>query len=51
MIINIFESIEKVANNFKEWIIQNNSPAIMIVFFLIGLAVFFLTYNALHKHD
>ena len=51
MILNILDDLEKIANNFKEWVVDNNSPAFMLAVFVIGLAIFFLTYGALHKND
>lgn len=51
MILNIWDSIQKIANNFKDWIINNSSPLLMILLFLGGLLIFSLAWNALHKHD
>ena len=51
MILNIIDDLQKVSDNFREWVINHSGPGLMIIFFIIGLAVFFVTYNALHKHD
>lgn len=51
MILNLWDSIEKVANNFKDFISDHSGPVLMIVLFLIGLAVFSITWNALHKGE
>ena len=51
MILNLWETINKGANNFKEWIITNgtNNPFLWVCMFFLGILVFVLTYNALHK--
>ena len=51
MTLSLWENIEKISNNFKEWIIQNNSPILMIGLFVGGLLVFSLTWKALNKND
>lgn len=51
MILNLWESLEKISDNFRDWIVNNNSPALMIGLFLGGLLIFGLAWKALHKHD
>ena len=51
MILNLWDNIEKVSNNFKDWVIENNGPVLMIALFLTGLLVFGLSWNALHKNN
>ena len=44
--------ISNVANDFKDFILAHDRNAILwICLFFGGIAIFFLTYNALHKHD
>lgn len=51
MILNVFESVSKVANNVKEWMIANgNNPFLWVGLFMLGLAVFAFTYRALNKN-
>lgn len=50
MILDIWESINKVADNFKDWIIKySTSPILWIGLFFLGIFVFATTYRALHK--
>lgn len=54
MIITTIKEINDKLNEWMEpvkaWIDANHgNPLMWIAFFLIGLAVFFITYNALHK--
>jgi len=51
MILNLWESLEKISDYFRAWIVNNSSPLLMIGLFLGGLLVFSLTWKALHKHD
>ena len=47
---NLMRSIEDIFNNFQDWIIENQSnPLLWIGLLVAGMAVFFLTYNALQK--
>lgn len=49
--LNIIDSINKVAESFKGWIIENGSnPILWIGIILGGLAIFGITYNALSKN-
>ena len=46
------EWVKNIPDNFKQFIIDNQrNPIMWIAFFFIGLALFFLTYRALHKKN
>lgn len=50
MILNIIDSINKVADNFKEWIIENSTnPLLWVGLFFLGILVFVVTYRSLNK--
>ena len=50
MILNIIDSINEIANNFKEWIINNGgNPILWVGLFFLGIFVFSVTYRALNK--
>lgn len=50
MLLNIVDSINKVAKDFQGWIIENGSnPILWIGLFFAGILIFYITYNALHK--
>ncbi len=50
MVLNIIDSINGVADNFKEWIINNSSnPLLWIGLFFLGILVFVVAYRALNK--
>ncbi len=52
MLLGIWESLEKVGDGVKNFLIDSGrNPIIWIGLFLLGLVVFFLTYNALHKNQ
>lgn len=51
MILNLWEDIEKISEKFKDWIIDNSSPVLMIILFLGGLFIFSVVWKALHKND
>ena len=51
MVLDLVKDIEKLSDNFREWIINNSGPALMIFIFIFGLIVFFVAYNALHKNN
>ena len=47
---NIMNAIEEASNSFQDWIIENQSnPILWIGLLVAGMAIFFLTYNALQK--
>lgn len=46
----IWNALQKAADIFKDWIIEHQSnPLLWIGIVLLGMAVFFMTYNALQK--
>lgn len=50
MLLNIVDSINKVAKDFQGWLVENSrNPVLWVGLFFGGLLVFFITYNALHK--
>lgn len=51
MILNLFENLEKISDRFRDWIINNSSPLLMMGLFLGGLLIFSIAWRALHKHD
>lgn len=51
MVLSLWENLEKISDNFRDWIIENSSPALMIGLFLGGLLIFSLAWKALHKHE
>ena len=51
MMLNLFESLEKISDRFRDWIINNSSPLLMMGLFLGGLLIFSIAWRALHKHD
>ena len=47
---NFMNSLEELSNNFQDWIIENQSnPILWVGFLLAGMAVFYVTYNALQR--
>lgn len=49
--LEIKEAIVNIPDNFKSFIIDNNTnPLLWICLFFGGLLVFFLTYSALNKN-
>ena len=50
MFDGIIEKLNEWVEPIHAWLDANHSnPLMWLAFFLIGLAVFFITYNALHK--
>ncbi len=50
MILNLWETISKIPEEFKNWIVSNGrNPILWTGLFLIGLVVFGITYRALNK--
>ncbi len=49
--LTIKETITNIPENFKNFIIENNTnPLLWICLFFGGVLIFFLTYNALNKN-
>ena len=51
MMLNLFENLEKISDRFRDWIINNSSPLLMMGLFLGGLLIFSIAWRALHKRD
>ena len=52
MILGIMETLEKWGEEFQGFLLDNSrNPVVWVGMFLLGLVVFFLTYNALNKHQ
>lgn len=50
MILNLWETISKIPSEFKGWIVENGrNPVLWTGLFLLGLAIFGITYRALNK--
>ncbi len=50
MMLGIIDTLNKWADSFKGFVDANHgNPMMWLAFFLIGVAVFFATYGALHK--
>ena len=51
MILNVWETIKEIPENFKDWIVENgqNNPVLWTSLFILGLVVFAVTYRALSK--
>lgn len=46
----IWDFLVEIADSFRDWIIDNQAnPLLWIGLFLLGLLIFFATYNALQK--
>ena len=52
MFENIWNWLEELMNNFKDFVLEHyENPFMWLGFFLFGLLVFALTYNSLTKHQ
>lgn len=52
MLGNIWNWLEQTVGKFKDFVVANyGNPLMWLAFFFIGIAVFYLTYNALTKHN
>lgn len=50
MVLSIMDTINEVAEGFKNWIIDNGTnPLLYIGLFFLGIFVFVATYRALNK--
>jgi hypothetical protein len=51
MVLGIWESLGKAGDSVRDFLINaDRNPVVWIGLFLLGIAVFFFTYNALHKN-
>ena len=52
MILGIIEKIEEWVRPFKNFVINNHgNPFMWLIFFLVGIAIFSLTFSALHRNN
>lgn len=50
MILSIIDSINQASKDVQGWIVENGSnPILWICLFFIGVLIFFIAYNVLHK--
>lgn len=49
MVLNIIDTLNDWGENLKSFLMSSEHNPIWVVFFVIGVALFFFTYNALHK--
>lgn len=51
VILSLMETFNKWGENLKSWVIANNrNPIFWGSLFVLGILIFFWTYNALNKH-
>ena len=50
MLLNIMDSLKEWSDKLREWTISNaNNPLFWLCAFVLGLFVFKITYDTLHK--
>ncbi len=50
MTLTLLDTLKEYAEKLKEWTISNtNNPLFWLIAFVLGLAIFKLTYDALSK--
>ena len=50
MLLSFLDKLNEWVEPFKDWIYEHhNNPFLWLGLFLIGLAIFGMTYSALHK--
>lgn len=51
MILSIMDTLQSYADKLREWTIANtNNPIFWLAAFVLGLAIFKFTYDALNKN-
>lgn len=51
MVLNIMETLQEFADKLREWTIANtNNPLFWLAAFVLGLAIFKITYDSLSKN-
>ena len=50
MILNIIDEIQKIADKFRDWLVNSNSW-VMLGFFFGFFFIFVIGWNIIHKHD
>ena len=52
MILSIIDSLNDFVKPFKNWITSNhNNPLLWLGLFLLGLAIFAITYSVLNRNN
>lgn len=51
MILGIMQDLENISDKFRKFVVENNSPGLMIGLFLGILGVFIIGWNMLHKGE
>lgn len=49
MQLKLLDDINETSDKLKEWFISNDNSFIYLVLFVLGIAIFFVVYNALGK--
>lgn len=51
MVLSIMDTLKEYADKLREWTISNtNNPLFWLIAFVLGLAIFKFTYDALSKN-
>lgn len=51
-VLGIFETLQKWSDQIKEFMLKNDQNVVLYTaLFLAGVAIFAITYNALHKEN
>ena len=52
MVLGFFETLQKWSDELKEFMLSNDHNVILFTcLFLVGVAIFAITFNALHKEN
>ena len=52
MVLSIMDTLKEYADKLREWTISNtNNPLFWLIAFVLGLAIFKFTYDALSKNQ
>lgn len=52
MVLNLWEDLEKVMDQFKDWILSNaDNWVFWLGAFFVGLIIFTVAFNAIHKGE
>ena len=50
MVLSIMDTLKEYADKLREWTISNtNNPLFWVIAFLLGVLIFKVTYDTLHK--
>lgn len=50
MVLSIIDTLNKWGESLQDFLKSSEHNPIWVVFFVIGIALFFFTYNSLHKN-